>query len=166
MVEQSTITSVTSALPTVPVPPVTVHVCVGPAGCVLTVTAKAPPLATVVAKVNVPLALTARSSVLLFWRTRPVPESPITVPPILKFDTVQVTVTFVTFAVAVPWLLATVHCCVGIDGCVPTVTSYIAPAATAVLNANAPLALTARVSAPFLSVRPFPDRPLTVPLTV
>ena len=63
----------------------------------------------------------------------------------------------------VPVPPVTVHVCEGDDGWVPTVTAYAAPLASAVLNLNAPLALTTSVSLPFFSVSPVPESPVTVP---
>src|SRR5262249_17639339 len=66
---QATVTLVTFALPTVPEPPETEQVC--PDGWLETVTAYELPETSGVAKVNGPLAVTARSSPPLFRRTRP-----------------------------------------------------------------------------------------------
>src|SRR5690349_2607823 len=73
-----TVTPVTFDASTVPDAFATVHVCVGPPGCFLTVTLKAAPLATGVANANAPSALIVRSSPPLFWRTSPVPTRPVT----------------------------------------------------------------------------------------
>src|SRR4029077_6793257 len=81
-VAQETETLVTLAL-AVPLPLVTVQSCVGLLGWVLTVTAYAVPLATDVANVNVPLAVTERLSLPLSCKTRPEPVSPVTEPPIV-----------------------------------------------------------------------------------
>ena len=67
-------TVVTLPVATVPEPWLTEQVCVGPVGCVLTVTAKVPPLCIGVENENVPFALTVKSLPPLFCRTRPVPR--------------------------------------------------------------------------------------------
>ena len=100
---------------------------------------------------------------------RPLPERPLTVPPTVKVLVVQATATFVTFAPAiVPLPFVTVQVCVGLDGCVPTVTAYAAALARPVGNVKAPLAETGSVCAPAFNdnTRPLPDKPLTVPPTV
>ena len=71
----------TFPLLTVPLPPVTVHVCVGEDGWVVTVTEYVLPAATGFANVTAPLALTDSGSVPLLDRIRPVPERPETVAP-------------------------------------------------------------------------------------
>src|SRR3954447_3723019 len=91
-------TFVTLAPPTVPLPLVTAHVCQRFVGEVRTVTAKGAPLATEVENVKAPFAPIARSSAALFWRTRPVPARPLTVPPMVKRVVLQATCTLVTFA--------------------------------------------------------------------
>ena len=77
-VVQDTATLVTFAEPIVPDPLATVHVC--PDGLVFTVTAYAAPVATLVANVNGPLAVTDRSSPPLSCSTT-VPDRPETDPP-------------------------------------------------------------------------------------
>ena len=69
---------VTLAEPTVPDPFDTVHVC--PAGLVITVALYGAPVGSAVANVNVPFAVTLRSSPPLSCSTT-VPDSPDTVPP-------------------------------------------------------------------------------------
>jgi hypothetical protein len=59
--------------------------CDGPVGCESAVTLYGEPESMLVLKLNVPLALTARSSAPLFWSTSPEPASPATVPPIVTF---------------------------------------------------------------------------------
>src|SRR5579885_3213351 len=59
---------------------------------------------------------------------------------------IQTTWTFVTFAVAVPLPLFTVQFCVGLPGCVETVTLYVLPPATAVANVNGPFRVSLSVS--------------------
>src|SRR6267142_1510244 len=71
------------ALPTAPVPPLTTHVCAGLEGCVSTVTLYAAPAARAVAKVNAPLAVMVRLSAALSCNTSPVPDNPVTVPPMV-----------------------------------------------------------------------------------
>ena len=74
-------TLATGAPPTVPVPFATVHVWVGLAGWVSTVTAYAAPLATGgKAKLVAPLAI-GRLPAPFSWSTRPEPARPVTVPP-------------------------------------------------------------------------------------
>jgi len=68
----------------VPLPLATVQVCVGVEGEVKTETLYGLPLATAVLNVKGPLAVIGRLSPALFWRTRPVPVSPVTVPPTIK----------------------------------------------------------------------------------
>ena len=122
-VEQLTTTPVTLPAPTTPVPPLTMQLWAGPVGCVMIVTLKALPLATGVAKVNAPSALMVRLSVSLFWRTRPVPDRPVTFPPTVNAPVTHLTATFVTFAVALPEPFDTVHVCVGPEGWVLIVTA-------------------------------------------
>ncbi len=69
-----------------------------------------------------PLAETARLSPALFWRTRPLPASPLTVPPTVRVTAAQVTATLVTFeAPTVPAPFATVQ--VWAAGWLATVTA-------------------------------------------
>ena len=159
---QETATLVTFAVPTVPEPLDTVHVC--PDGFVFTVTPYAVPEASDVAKVNGPLALTLRLSPPLSCSTT-VPDSPDTVPPTLNVATLaQETATLVTFAVpTVPEPLDTVHVCP--DGFVFTVTPYAVPEASDVAKVNGPLALTLRLSPPLSCSTTVPDSPETVPPT-
>src|SRR5690242_16554984 len=77
-VAHDTAALVTLADAIVPDPPVTVQVC--PVGLVATVTLYAVPLASLVAKVNDPFAVTLRLSPPLSWSTT-VPDRPETVPP-------------------------------------------------------------------------------------
>ena len=116
---QETPTLVTLAEPIVPEPLDTVQVC--PDGFVLTVTLYAAPLASEVAKVNDPFAVTLRLSPPLSCSTT-VPDSPETVPPTVNVATLaQETATLVTLAVPiVPEPLVTVQVCP--DGFVFTVT--------------------------------------------
>ncbi len=81
-VEHVTVTFVTLAL-AVPVPFVTAHVWTGADGCVLTVTLYAPPALTAVVNEKEPLAIMLRLLPPLSCRTKPVPASPETVPPIV-----------------------------------------------------------------------------------
>src|SRR5690348_9401751 len=105
-----------------------------------------------------------RLSVPLSCNTSPLPDSPETVPPIVYVVVLHVTLTLVTFALAVPLPFATLHVCAGLFGWVRTVTLYVVPAASAAVNVKLPFELTAR-SLPPLSCRtsPDPDRPETVP---
>ena len=83
-----------------------------------------------------------------------------------KAVVVQVTCTEPTFPfVTVPLPAATVHCCVGPEGWVCTLTAYVAPLSTGVGNAKPPFAVMATVSDPFWRTSPDPARPLTVPPT-
>lgn len=84
LVVQFTRMLATSPLPTVPVPPLTLHVCEGLFGCALTVTSYAAPGASLVGNVKLPSSVTVRSSPALFRRTRPLPSRPTTVPPMAK----------------------------------------------------------------------------------
>ena len=109
----------------VPVPLFTVQVCAGLVGCVRTVTAYAPPLATWVANVNDPLVATVRLSPPLSCNTTPVvdafSERSYTVPPIVKPDPeLHETSTFVTLPFAVPLPFVTEQ--TSPVGCVSTVT--------------------------------------------
>src|ERR1700676_4264787 len=99
----------------VPVPLVTVRVCVGDVGWVRTVTMEGKPRATAVLKVNGLLVAIARSSPPLFCRTRPIPSSPTTLPPMERVPVEQVIWTLETLAVAVPAGLATVQVCGGLE---------------------------------------------------
>src|SRR5437899_1930100 len=120
-VVQETPTLVTSPLPTLAEPLLTVQLWLGLVGCVRTVTLYVEPASMGVLKVNGPLAETIRSLPPLFRSTRPVPESPLTVPPIVWVLVVQVTVTLVTLAPAsVPLALATVQ--LWLSGCTNTAT--------------------------------------------
>ena len=117
-------TLVTFALATVPVPFCTVHVT--PAGCVRMVTAYGLPSAIFVANVNAPLSVSARLSAPLSWRTSVLPVgSPMTVPPIENVLVVHATATFVILLRA--WIFRSrsslTHVCVGVVGCVFTVTA-------------------------------------------
>src|SRR3989442_1578668 len=99
-----------------------------PAQQATTILAAAPPAAGVMMVKGV--AETARLSPPLFRSTRPVPESPLTVPPIVKVLVAQLTATLVTFAPAsVPLPLATVQ--VWPIGCTNTATLYAEPSAMA-----------------------------------
>jgi hypothetical protein len=75
--------TVTTFAVAVPLAPVTVQVSAGLVGCVTTVTAYASPLATAVANVNAPFAVTGKLSPPLSASTKPVPVKPVTVPPIV-----------------------------------------------------------------------------------
>src|SRR5437879_11694146 len=122
-VVQETPTLVTSLLPTLAEPLVTVQLWLGLVGCVRTVTLYVEPASMGVLKVNGPLAETIRSLPPLFRSTRPVPESPLTVPPIVWVLVTQLTAILVTFAPAtVPEPLVTVQLWLGLVGCVRTVT--------------------------------------------
>src|SRR5258708_34544917 len=86
-------------------------------------------------KVNGPLALIVRALPPLFRSTRPVPVSPITVPPTVKLLVVQEMPMVVTFALAtVPEPFATVHVWLGPVGCVRTVAADAAPLARCVVK--------------------------------
>jgi len=78
---------------------------------------------------------------------------------------VHVTWTLVTFARAVPLPFDTTQFCVGLEGCVRTVTLYALPLTIAVENVKVvALALTDRLSPPlFCNANPEPVRPETVP---
>ena len=77
-----------------------------------------------VANENVPLALMERLSPPLSWSTRPVPASPLTVPPMVYVFVAQLTLTLVTLAApTVPVPPDTLHVCEGEDGCARIVTA-------------------------------------------
>ena len=165
-VAQLTVTEVIAEPPTVPVPPETTQLCAGVAGWAETVTANGVPLATGVGKAKPPFWVMTRSWLPL-CRVSPEPSRPTTEPPRANALVVQVMATFETPAPAiVPLPCATVHVWLGDEGCVDTVTLYIAPSATDVVNANEPSAVTDRLS-PRLScsISPAPTSPVTVPAT-
>src|SRR5580692_6406380 len=78
----ATSTFVTLAV-AVPLPFVTVQVSAGLDGCVSTVTLYGAPLLIGAVNVNLPFALMGKLLPLLSCSTRPVPESPLTLPPIV-----------------------------------------------------------------------------------
>ena len=84
LVVQLTVTALALAATLLPLPPVTPQVCVGLLGCVVTVTAKEPPLLMVVRKTKTPFLLIGSVSLPLSSSTNPLPASPETVPPIVK----------------------------------------------------------------------------------
>lgn len=156
------IATVVTLAVTVPLPVVTVQFCAGEPGCVRIVTEYGLPVATGVANVKAPLAVMVRLSPPLSWRTRPVPTTPVTVPPTVKLAT-QATVALVTSADAVPDPFVTVHSCGGAVGWVRTVMAY-APV-TLLANVKGPFAVTVRLSPPLsCNTKPVPERPETVPL--
>jgi hypothetical protein len=117
--------------------------------------------------VKLPLDAIGRSSPPLLRNTSPLPARPDTLPPTLKEPVLQLTVTVVTLFVAVPAAFAIEQNCDGAVGCAATVMLYVVPASTLVLNVNAPLAVTARLSPPlFCSISPEPESPAMVPPTV
>src|SRR5579871_2307583 len=123
-VAQLTDTVVTSEPPTVPEAPDRVQVWLGLEGCVLMLTAKAAPLATLVANEKAPFAEMVRSSPPLSRSTSPVPDNPETVPPTLYVLVVQATVTLLMLAPAmVPLPLPTTQVWLGPVGWVLTVTA-------------------------------------------
>lgn len=73
--------------------------------------------------VNDPFETMLRLSPPLSCNTKPAPESPETVPPMVYASVVQATCTFVTLAVAVPLALVTLQIWVGLEGGVETATS-------------------------------------------
>src|SRR5215469_15322244 len=156
-------TLVMLAEPMVPEPLETEQVC--PVGLVFTVTLYAAPLASAVAKVNAPLALTLRLSPPLSCSTT-VPDSPDTLPPTEKVATfVQVTATLVMLAEPmVPEPLETEQVCP--VGLVFTVTLYAVPPGSAVAKVNAPLADSDKLSPPLSCSTTVPDSPDTLPPTV
>jgi hypothetical protein len=94
---------------------------------------------------------------------------PVTVPPMVAVTgfVVQETVTL-TLAVTVPLAVpVAAQVCVGLLGCVKTVTAYVPPLAMVVANARVPFAVTVSLSVA-LSARtsPVPVSPLTVTLIV
>src|SRR5580692_1817715 len=111
------------ALVIVPLPPVTTQVCQGLVGCVFTVMAKGCPLAIGAAKANEPEPEMARSPAPFSWMTRPLPVSPVTVPPTMYELVAQFTVTLETSAApTVPVVPPRLQVCVGLLGCVLMVT--------------------------------------------
>ncbi len=73
---------------------------------------------------NAPSLETGRLLPRLFCSTRPVPESPLTVPPTVKALVEQVTATLVTFALpTVPEPFVTEQVWLGPVGCVSTLTA-------------------------------------------
>ena len=115
---------------TVPDALLTAQLCVGFEGCVSTVTAYGVPLATLKVKFVEPGGR-VRLPAPLFCSTRPVPASPVMVPPTVKVEVTQVTCTLVTSTTAtVPVALATVHTWAGFVGWLPTVMAYAAPLAS------------------------------------
>ena len=168
LVVQETATVVTAAPPTVPAPAETAQVWDGLVGCWDTVTAKAPPLATGVAKVKgtVPVPETSSSSPPLLRRRRPLPARPVTVPPTVKLSVVQVMATLVTSAlVSVPEPLATEQTWLGPVGWAVTVTLKAVPLGIELVKAK--LEALAAMRWPgwpaVVMVRPVPVRPETVP---
>src|SRR5207253_1718121 len=83
------------ALPIVPIPFVTVHVCDGALGCAKTVTAYGVPLTIGVVNAKLPFELRLRLSPALFWRIT-VPARPLIVPPTVYLFVAQLTTTPVT----------------------------------------------------------------------
>src|SRR4029077_6015262 len=166
--EQLILTLVTLAVAN-PEPLVMLQICVGLVGCVSTVTLYEPPKVNAVWNVNwtVPVPVTVKLSPPLFCNANPAPLRPVTVPPIVTVAAAQVTVTEVTFAVAVPVPPATVQVCDGLLGCVATATAYAPFFATAVLKVKLTVpvpGLIVRLSAPLLvRPRPVPVKPVTVP---
>src|SRR5215469_7715885 len=147
----------------VPVPWVTAQFWAGLAGCVLTVTAYAPVTSDANVNFTLPVPVTVRLSPPLSCNTKPEPVKPLTVPPTANPDE-QVTVTLVTLAVAVPNPLVTTQVCVGLLGCVRTVTLYAPGTSVAKVNCCAPVPVTVRLSNPiFCNTNPEPVRPFTVP---
>ena len=80
---QLIVTVLTLALTTVPVPPTTLQVWVGPDGWVLMVTAKLVPLSIAVGKTKLPVGPSTRSSPPLFCSTMLLPVRPTTLPPMV-----------------------------------------------------------------------------------
>jgi hypothetical protein len=77
---------------------------------------------------------------------------------------VQATCTVVTFPVAVPLPFETLQFCVGLEGCVETVTLYVAPLLSGVEKVKLPLLLTEKLLPPLsCRVSPVPAKPETVP---
>src|SRR5207245_1661410 len=82
-VAQLTATFVMSAVPAIPTPLATEHICDGLDGCVPTTTAYGNPVNTGVGNANAPSPVIARSSAPLSRKTSPDPTRPVTVPPII-----------------------------------------------------------------------------------
>ena len=86
VVVQLTVTLVMFAFATDPEALLTVQVCCGLLGCVLTVTLYDCSVMSAAANVKAPLADTARSSVALSSSTRPLPVRPVTAPPTVYLE--------------------------------------------------------------------------------
>src|SRR6266851_1133344 len=108
------------------------------------------PVASVVANVKPPLAVTDRLSPPLFCNTT-VPVRPATVPPMVFLQTTWTLVTLLLPTVPLP--LVTVHRCAGEEGWVPTVTLYGMPLGNAVGRIKLPSALTVILSKPSVRTR-------------
>src|SRR5260370_37967970 len=120
---------------TVPLPLVTVHVCVGELGWVRTVTREVLPLGTGVLKLKVPFPVTARLSPPLSCKVSPTPSRPTTLPPMEPLPPVkQLTWMPVTLALAVPLPPVTVQVCAGLVGWAETTAVSGCPPAIRVLN--------------------------------
>src|SRR5271165_6696298 len=149
-----------------PVPCATWHVWPGLVGFAKTVTLYIVPVGTRSLKVKAWLPFAAlmgscsRIVPSASCRIKPLPVTPVTVPPIVKAST-QETATLVTLAVAVPLPPVTVQVCAGFVGCVWTVTAYDPPLATALANLKVvAAAATVKLSVPLsTNTRPVPVRP-------
>ena len=107
------------------------------------VTANAPPLVIGVEKANEPLPETVRSLPPLCCSTRPVPASPVTVPPTVYELVAQLTTTPVTSVAAmVPEAPESWQVCAGPEGWVLTETVNVAPLATVVAKVKLPSAVS------------------------
>src|SRR5690349_12513526 len=159
LVAQATVTLVTFAALTVPMPWATVQV--WPEGWVRMVTLYWVAFAIALGKVNAPLTEIVRLSAPLFCNTT-LPDSPETVPPTVKLAARQLTLTFETLApLAVPVPLATEQTCP--RGCVPTVTLKGLPFATRAGIVKLPFAEMPRSSPPLFWTISVPARPGTAP---
>src|SRR5579863_10542651 len=123
MFVQVMLTLLTAAPAMVPVPLVTAQFWAGELGAVATVTAYGLPLATPVAKVKVPFALTDRLSPPLSFRTSPVPLRPDAVPLTVYLLFKQLTASVIGPPAMVPAGEVTVQVCQGFVGCEKTVTA-------------------------------------------
>ena len=148
-----------------PVPLVTWQVCVGLLGCVRDSNVVRARYEGREGELRVPVPLTGRLSMPLFCNINPEPVKPLTVPAMENFDE-QLILTLVTLAVANPEPLVMLQICVGLVGCVSTVTLYEPPKVNGVWNVNwtVPVPVTVKLSPPlFCNANPAPLRPVTVP---
>src|ERR1035441_9381916 len=98
--------------------------------------------------------------------TKPLPDRPEIVPPMVYLPVVHETATLVTLALATVPLppAVTPQVCAGLECCENTVTLKVPPLAMAVVNVKLPFALTDRLLPPLsCNTSPVPARPVIVP---